>query len=58
MYQTKMTDYYSYNFKIANYINSLYKYLFPDFKGNDTNSTHSSVKQSKMTDYYKMIDKV
>ena len=57
MHQTKMTDYYSYNSKIVNYINSWYKYLFPNSKNVDENSI-SSMHQTKMTDYYRMIDKV
>ena len=56
MHQTKMTDYYSYDSKIVNYINSWYKYLFPNYKNNDENSINSSIKQSKITDYYKMAD--
>ena len=58
MHQTKMTDYYTYNSKIVNYINSWYKYLFSNSKNVDENSIKSSVKQSRMTDYYRMIDKV
>tara|TARA_B100000401_G_C52488298_1_gene569116 strand:+ start:294 stop:455 length:162 start_codon:yes stop_codon:yes gene_type:complete len=51
-----MTDYYSYDSKIVNYINSWYNYFFPDYKNNDENSINSSIKQSKITDYYKMAD--
>ena len=58
MHQTKMTDYYSSDNRVINYLNSWYNYLFPSSKNTDENSINSSIQQSKMTDYYKMIDRV